>query len=530
MIKSGQLKQIPFGEVLRAFLAAPSPGCFVVRNHSGEKQVFLEPDLLAYATSSFPEDGLGQVLQRTGRLTLDQLRELEGLGGREQIQLLIEKGILQTDELRESLHAQIQQVFFSLFEWSSGEFQFLSQNAASAGHPDLSLPLRSLVFEGIRRLQNKEILHRGLRGEATRITLATDFEALVAGLALTPDEGFILSRVESGSTISEILQISPLGIEPTQRALYGFICTGILQFVEAQKSQVSPASGQGVMQSNESAPLHNRRPSVPSQPDLTYDAPPVQDELEAMRGEISEMLERSKSQNYYDLLSVPVTASLDEIKKSYYALAKKYHPDRFHQAAAEDIKQALDSIFSTLSHAYDTLKVPATRTSYDARIFKLDTPAAGTAESGTAGPPPGTPTPQQKLAELNYRQGRGLYDQQDYWGAIQALRQSVRMDPDNHRYRYWLAMALSKNPKWRREAEEHFLKAIEKEQFNASYYVGLALLYKEVGMNKRAEAQARQALEVNPSDVAANELLRSLAQPKEAKGLKSLKNIFRLRK
>jgi curved DNA-binding protein CbpA len=236
------------------------------------------------------------------------------------------------------------------------------------------------------------------------------------------------------------------------------------------------------------------------------------------------MLDKTKLLNYYDLLSLPLSATPDEIKKSYYTLAKKYHPDRYHQSAAPELKNALDNIFAALSQAYDTLKVPATRASYDAKIPKARLEESVPVGERTVSSQPVSGTPQQKLADLNYR-----HEQQDYWSATQAFRQSVRMEPENPRYRYWLGMALTKNPKWRREAEEHFLKAISLEQFNAAHYVGLASLYKEVGMLKRAETQLKQALRVSPGDKAVLETLRLLNQSSEPekKGLASLKNLFR---
>jgi Flp pilus assembly protein TadD len=90
-------------------------------------------------------------------------------------------------------------------------------------------------------------------------------------------------------------------------------------------------------------------------------------------------------------------------------------------------------------------------------------------------------------------------------------------------------MALTRNPKWRREAEEHFLKGISLEQFNSAHYVGLASLYKEVGMFKRAETQLKQALQISPGDKAALDALQNLHQAKEPekKGLSSLRNLFR---
>jgi tetratricopeptide (TPR) repeat protein len=97
----------------------------------------------------------------------------------------------------------------------------------------------------------------------------------------------------------------------------------------------------------------------------------------------------------------------------------------------------------------------------------------------------------------------------------------VRIEPENARYRYWLAMALSKNAKWRREAEEHFLKAISLDQFVADYYVGLGLLYKEAGMQRRAENQFKQALQISPGDSNARIALDALVGASEKKNNKN---------
>jgi len=35
----------------------------------------------------------------------------------------------------------------------------------------------------------------------------------------------------------------------------------------------------------------------------------------------------SLKDDYYQILKVPKNASIEEIKKSYYSLAKQYHPD-----------------------------------------------------------------------------------------------------------------------------------------------------------------------------------------------------------
>lgn len=63
--------------------------------------------------------------------------------------------------------------------------------------------------------------------------------------------------------------------------------------------------------------------------------------------------------NYYDLLGVSKTASIDEIKKAYKKLARQYHPD-----LNPNNKEA-ESKFKEISEAYAILSDPEKRSKYD---------------------------------------------------------------------------------------------------------------------------------------------------------------------
>jgi molecular chaperone DnaJ len=64
------------------------------------------------------------------------------------------------------------------------------------------------------------------------------------------------------------------------------------------------------------------------------------------------------SKDYYEILGISKDASLEEIKKAFRALAMKYHPDK---------NQELGSVekFQEIYEAYEVLKDPNTRNSYD---------------------------------------------------------------------------------------------------------------------------------------------------------------------
>ena len=65
-------------------------------------------------------------------------------------------------------------------------------------------------------------------------------------------------------------------------------------------------------------------------------------------------------QNYYDILEVPPSATLAEIRRSYHRLARLHHPDLN--------KEALDIHIKRLNLAYQTLRDPQKRAIYDEHL------------------------------------------------------------------------------------------------------------------------------------------------------------------
>jgi len=75
--------------------------------------------------------------------------------------------------------------------------------------------------------------------------------------------------------------------------------------------------------------------------------------------------------NPYDTLGVSKTASQDEIKKAYRALARKYHPDTNQGDAAAEER------FKEVQAAYDVVGDPDKRAEYDAGPKRVFTGAGG---------------------------------------------------------------------------------------------------------------------------------------------------------
>jgi curved DNA-binding protein CbpA len=226
-----------------------------------------------------------------------------------------------------------------------------------------------------------------------------------------------------------------------------------------------------------------------------------------MISDVVEMRESLPSKNYYQILNVPKTSTEDDIKKAYFNLARRFHPDRFDREVQAAYRDQIDEVFDAITNAYRTLINREKRKTYDA--------SAGAAHAEE-------PQDLLKRADTKFRQGKTLYGQERYNDAVVFLEEAVRLRKNKGDFYLLLAMAESKIPAFRNKAQEDFLKAISLEPWNPEGYVGLGFLYKSEGLLTKATKQFKKALEVDPDHKLARQELQQINKDARPKGLKRL--------
>jgi curved DNA-binding protein CbpA len=239
----------------------------------------------------------------------------------------------------------------------------------------------------------------------------------------------------------------------------------------------------------------------------------------AIREDIIEKHASLREATLYDLLGITITANDSEVKKAYYAMAKKYHPDRHHSPYLRDVHGLLEELFGKITDGYSILSSPLERNRYDAKI-RAEGPAAVAAVGGTPTSVEANEGARRRAAEERFKEGKRHYDEMHFFDAIQCLREAVRLSPKKG-YHKLLAQALMKNPKWLREAEEQFRLALRMDQFDAECYVGLGDIYESEGMSTRAQKMYEQAATYDPE----NETVQNKIGKRSAAG-GALKKLF----
>ncbi len=490
----GSLTERGIADVIRDIQTGSRTGILHVQRDALAKRLYFHNGSIAFANSDVESDRLGQFLIRGGMIDESSyevasraMKRTRGRLGR----TLVALGILEEEKLETAINKQIQQIIYSVFSWDSGNYGFETIDKPLEDDLAIELSTDEIVLEGVRNMATESTIRQAI-GNLDRI-LHRIHDAQSSPAALTSSEGFVLSRVDGMTSVAEIAAISPLGEDETLRCIYGLVSAGILRLEDAKGKTTGRLRS---VRKTDPEPVATAKVATPVEP-------PVREETKADQflKEVEAKRKTFKSATLYDILEVSRGETPEAIKKSYYSLAKKYHPDRHQSPGDENMKSQLEEILRELSEAYDVLSVPPNRLRYDAKLVReklVDVKFVGATDQPS----------REVIAEAKYRAAKGHYKSKDYHEAVQNLREAVRLAPDKMAYHKLLGQALMKNPRWHKQAEAHFQQVVDAEPYNTECYLGLATIYEDGGLSTRARKMYEQVLTLDPDHEVALEKLK----------------------
>jgi len=305
-----------------------------------------------------------------------------------------------------------------------------------------------------------------LRSEDRALSLTPDVSDQLQAVKLTPEQGFILSRIDGGSTPREILAVTPLDEEETALALTGLIASGLILLKgEESRNGGSPAKADESEKRIELA-------------------------LDEKRKEIERLHKRCDEMSPTEVLEVSDQAGTDEIKRAFREKVMQFHPDRYHETDDPAFRQKLSHLVAVLTDAFNTLSAKA-------KAKSAPTNGAPRLQTTRKESEPDGYDAQQHAFEL-FQHAKMAYDTEDYWQAVQLCRQAVEVQDDKPEYHFLLGRTLLKNKKWRKEAGESLRKAAELDPCNPEYLALLAALYQREGLQLRAKKIVKQVKAIDP--------------------------------
>ncbi|MCG6926323.1 MAG: DUF4388 domain-containing protein [Acidobacteria bacterium] len=582
---NGELAEGVVPGLLRELYVGRRSGMLHFSRGSEEQSIRVHHGHIVNARTNVLEDRLGEILVRHGRLTEEDLARATEVVIRDKRRLgevLVEFGLLDQTGLEDAVALRVREMLAKVFTWDDGTYSFEDEESV-AGELTLRLSTGELILEAVRAIRDPDVVRYALGDMKRVLTLSSDPLLRFQQLPLSPNDGFVLSRVDGTLSAREIERMIPLPAEDVRRSLLGLLSTGVVEYESAPEGDEAP---EGAAAGTPRPPKPDTRPVEPlpeapgaepredtapvAEPPLPLpadafaglaqaqapgaekeggppEAPVVDGATAERRREIEDAWEGLRSKNHFEVLGLTRKASAGDVKKAYFSFARRFHPDVHHEASLGDLRDKLEAVFIRLGEAYEVLRDQGKRSDYEERLGR-PRPQAPTEPGGQA-PAPGAAAEEDEAvgadrgAEAVQRAER-LYSaaaeaendaavRQKYWEAIQLVEPIFKRLSGQTRLRGRLVLARCylENPNWVKRAEETLRAAVQEEPGDAEAYRLLGKLYEERGLRTRATSMFRRVLELKPDDAQATEALTRVDTPNESSpsegGGGFLRKIFR---
>jgi len=468
----GSLAETALPQVLRRIFLENRKGTLTVTRRDERRNLFFENGELRTAISSREGQRIGAFLKRRGWITEHDLAwalETVARQGRARLgRILVERGLVTRAVLDVEMRRLVEEIVFSTFEWEQGEYRFVSSSGVLDPDVVLALSTAAIIVEGIRRLPESDSFRERL-GDGRRVpVLSSDPVSRFQYLPLTPQEAYLLSRVDGVADVESLVKTGGPSRGAAAKVLYALISCGLVEW-KAGAAPTEPAGGLERLNVEVAAQPPDRQPGHADMVRNTY--------------------RRIDWLTHYELFGVAPDATSDQIRQAYFERARVFHPDLRHRADLASLDKELATVFDRLERAFETLADPARRAAYDAGLAK---PPELAAEGRS------DPRAVQELAEQNYRRAQQLIEEKDFHPAVEMLREAVRFVPDNAQYRFSLAQVELKNANWVDRGLENLKAAARLEPKNLNYLREAALRLHENARLAEAVLFARRAVQVDP--------------------------------
>jgi hypothetical protein len=367
---NGRLNDQPLAELVQEISDARLSGALRLVRERVKGAIYFDGGRVAAALSNLRTFRLVEVLRRSGVADPARLYALVGEGASdEQVGIvLLRAGMLDETALKKLQERQSKEVLFELLRWTDGAWSFDPRvrlaGLQQGGHFEVS----ALLVESVRALPPEFAAGRTHDNETIAPAEGMQ-EKIESGLRLQPSEAFVLSRVYAPLRLGEVVAVAGLPEEETRRAVYVLALAGLL--ARPDRPRVLPAE---VLRQAAAAQQQPRpaavAPEAPAQARQTGEQERLPEPEPSTTVTVEELFALARGATHYEVLGVARNATPEEVKRVYYAHARRLHPDHFHRDADEEQRQRIDAAFAKVTHAYETLKDTSLRAAYDLKLAK----------------------------------------------------------------------------------------------------------------------------------------------------------------
>lgn len=221
----GNLKDQPLPQLLYKLYTEKQTGTLIIRLNELRKAILFDNGQIISAYSSAREDSLGEVLLRSGRLTVEDYLEVAShvKKGHRFSQVLLDTSKISPSELNTQWSYQVLSIIYTLFLWQIGHFEFTNQDLSEKELPNLDISTLDIILRGVKLIRSWEQIHKVIDSLDDELERFANWRATIKQLQLSRDEQAIFHSIESGVSVRDIIMLSNLNSFETCRLLMGYL-------------------------------------------------------------------------------------------------------------------------------------------------------------------------------------------------------------------------------------------------------------------------------------------------------------------
>lgn len=526
-VASGHVRDRPFARTIYALVARRFTGEVTLEEAGRTYRVAWQDGVVVAAASPLPSDSLARVAVDAGVLTQAQLTDVlaataRGMGEREALSSI---GELTPDRVVALQRRALAHRAMRMFAVPSASFTMDDAVALGVDADVPPLDGRWVIYNGLRNHYDEARLRSELEflaGQAVR--LRPEALSVLAAFGFVDGDRALLAALRDRPLTLEDLGAGETEAERCARlsVVYALAASSCLAATAAPALAAAPppspkSAAPPPPKSAPSPPPKSAAPPPPTPPRAAAPAPSSSGDADPLAELVAAKLAAiDRGADHFTMLGVGRDASVADLQRAYFDLAKSLHPDRLR--ASRIAEPRADSVFAVVNQAFAVISNAAKRAEY------VELLAAGNpAERRKAERDAETLALRLINAEVAFQRGEMALKGGNIAAALAAFTEAVELNPDDGEHHALLGWTTwCSNPDKNvigKQVRASFRKAISLSPKSVAAYFYRGQVAKQSGQIETAEECFRKVLELDPEHRDAETELRLLDKRTEKKGL-----------
>lgn len=515
----GNLAQTNLADLVLELYYSRQSGILQVVQGNVTKKLYFKDGSIVFAHSSLDSERLGEILLRLGKITEDEFKivQKEVEAGKRLGKALSERGFASPSDITAGVNYQLQQIIYSVFNWSEGEYEFTQRDRPVFEDIMVNVSTPEILLDGIRNITNLTVLLHGIGEDDTQVVAVNTGMKRMKRSNLDFAEETILACLDERGTIEKLKTMTHLAPHELGRALYSLLISGIL----VKEKQLGA-------EDKFRAEVNQRWLSFTTDPGVRNISKEPMNRLKTASEEeilrmIAETAQRCKTGSDEEVLGVLPDCTLHEVETAYDRMTAVYQPLFYSEQRYQAHKEELKLILDRLASAIDAMKAKLSErrplmelTTEEMAPAGSDSSQSDSAEEAEdlhkikTGPSKAYAPPQEKASAEE--KPPVVEKPKEHLSDLEA---ALRKDPNNTALLKQFGKRLQQVGR-AREGEKHLLRVLELEPQNVDSHFALADFYQAQGLRIKAFKHLNIVLQLQPENEKA---LEQLGVKKRSKGM-----------